>query len=25
VPSDPFPHANTTDDFRAMLGLEPTG
>ena len=22
VPSDPFPHANTTDDFRAMLGLE---
>jgi hypothetical protein len=25
VPSDPFPHVNTTDDFRAMLGLEPTG
>jgi hypothetical protein len=25
APSDPFPHANTTDDFRAMLGLEPTG
>jgi hypothetical protein len=23
VPSDPFPHVNTTDDFRAMLGLEP--
>jgi hypothetical protein len=25
VPNDPFPHVNTTDDFRAMLGLEPTG
>jgi hypothetical protein len=25
VPSDEFPHANTTDDFRIMLGLEPTG
>jgi hypothetical protein len=25
VPSDPFPHANTTDDFRAMLGLTPPG
>jgi hypothetical protein len=25
VPSDQFPHANTTDDFRIMLGLEPTG
>ena len=25
VPSDPFPHANTTDDFRTMLGLGPTG
>ncbi len=25
VPSDPFPHANTTDDFRGMLGLGPTG
>lgn len=22
VPDEPFPHANTTDDFRAMLGLE---
>ncbi len=22
-PSDPFPHVNTTDDFRAMLGLQP--
>jgi hypothetical protein len=21
VPSEPFPHANTTDDFRVMLGL----
>jgi hypothetical protein len=25
VPSEDFPHVNTTDDFRAMLGLEPTG
>ena len=24
VPSEPFPHVNTTDDFRAMLGLERT-
>lgn len=23
VPGEPFPHVNTTDDFRAMLGLEP--
>jgi hypothetical protein len=23
VPSDPFPHVNTTDEFRAMLGMEP--
>jgi len=23
VPSDPFPHVNSTDDFRAMLGMEP--
>jgi hypothetical protein len=23
VPSDPFPHVNTTDDFRAMVGMEP--
>jgi hypothetical protein len=23
VPSDEFPHVNTTNDFRAMLGLEP--
>ncbi len=23
VPSEPFPHVNTTDDFRVMLGLEP--
>lgn len=23
VPSEPFPHVNTTDDFRAMLGMEP--
>jgi len=22
APTDPFPHANTTDDFRALLGLE---
>lgn len=22
VPDDPFPHVNTTEDFRAMLGLE---
>jgi Sulfotransferase domain len=22
VPDDPFPHVNTTDDFRAMVGLE---
>jgi hypothetical protein len=25
VPSDPFPHVNTTDDFRAMLGLDVPG
>jgi hypothetical protein len=24
MPSDPFPHVNTTDDFRIMLALEPT-
>jgi hypothetical protein len=24
VPSDPFPHVNTTDDFRTMLGLDAT-
>jgi len=23
VPDEPFPHVNTTDDFRAMLGLSP--
>ena len=23
VPSDPFPHLNTTDEFRAMTGMEP--
>jgi hypothetical protein len=23
-PTDPFPHVNTTDDFRAMLGLQPS-
>jgi len=23
VPSDPFPHVNTTDEFRAMVGMEP--
>jgi hypothetical protein len=23
VPSEPFPHLNSTDDFRAMLGLDP--
>jgi hypothetical protein len=23
VPSEPFPHLNTTDDFRAMTGMEP--
>jgi hypothetical protein len=23
VPTEPFPHANTTDDFRVMLGLAP--
>jgi Sulfotransferase domain len=23
VPSEPFPHVNTTDDFRTMLGLAP--
>jgi sulfotransferase family protein len=23
VPTEPFPHVNTTDDFRAMLGMEP--
>jgi len=23
VPSDPFPHLNSTDDFRAMVGMEP--
>ena len=22
VPSEPFPHVNTTDEFRAMLGLD---
>ena len=25
VPTDPFPHTNTSDDFRVMLGLDPTG
>jgi hypothetical protein len=24
VPDDPFPHVNTTADFRAMIGLDPT-
>jgi hypothetical protein len=23
VPAEPFPHVNTTDDFRAMVGLDP--
>lgn len=23
VPDEPFPHTNTTDDFRKMIGLEP--
>ena len=23
VPTEPFPHVNTTDEFRAMLGMEP--
>jgi Sulfotransferase domain len=23
VPAEPFPHVNTTDEFRAMLGMEP--
>ena len=23
VPDEPFPHVNTTDEFRAMLGLDP--
>ena len=23
VPSEPFPHINTTDEFRAMVGMEP--
>jgi hypothetical protein len=23
VPDEPFPHVNTTDDFRAMVGMEP--
>jgi len=23
VPSEPFPHVNTTDEFRAMVGMEP--
>lgn len=23
VPSEPFPHVNTTDEFRAMIGMEP--
>jgi len=23
VPDEPFPHVNTTNDFRAMLGLDP--
>jgi hypothetical protein len=23
VPGEAFPHVNTTDDFRAMLGMEP--
>jgi hypothetical protein len=23
VPSEPFPHVNTTDEFRAMTGMEP--
>ena len=25
VPDEPFPHVNTTDDFRAMLGLDAPG
>ncbi len=25
VPASPFPHVNTTDDFRAMLGLDASG
>ena len=25
VPSEPFPHVNTTNEFRAMLGMEPLG
>jgi hypothetical protein len=23
IPSEPFPHVNSTEDFRAMLGMEP--
>ena len=23
VPSEPFPHVNTTDEFRAMVGMDP--
>ena len=23
VPAEPFPHVNTTDEFRAMVGMEP--
>ena len=23
VPSEPFPHVNSTDEFRAMVGMEP--
>jgi hypothetical protein len=23
IPDEPFPHVNTTDDFRSMLGMEP--
>lgn len=23
VPTEPFPHSNTTDEFRAMVGMEP--
>src|SRR5262249_43432230 len=23
VPSEPFPHVNTTDEFRAMTGMQP--
>ena len=23
VPSEPFPHVNSTDEFRAMVGMDP--